>query len=137
MEVVGYSANATHNGSDSSTTVTVGVCTEMAVRIETTSNPSDGPVAFTLTDGGTTSAGPWRFAFAGDASLDHEEISTCMFDNEFTLAWDANTERGDWQGEAKRRRLRRTMSAWNQPGALPWASLIRLKRARRKTPAST
>ena len=53
-------------------------------------------------------------------------------------ACDVHGELGDWKGEAKRRRHRKYMTAWNQASALPWALLEQVRRVHAPswTPAS-
>ena len=38
-------------------------------------------------------------------------------------ACDVHGEEGDWRGEARKRRHRKYMDAWNEAGVLPWAQL--------------
>ena len=109
LEIVGYVANTTHAGPNS-TTFVVGTCTDVIIRLTTTQQTADGSgIVWELNDGNHN--GPWQFQFPGGVSATggeahcvglgcnwfhgRYEAQTCLFGNDFTL-----TRQGGagWQG---------------------------------------
>ena len=89
MEVVGYVESDVHEEAGGTTNFVIGKCTDVLIRVTTTSG---GSMTWTLDDGGHN--GPWTFDSIGDVHVEE----TCMFDNHFTLARQGGAS---WQGSVE------------------------------------
>ncbi len=91
VDVIGYASSGVHTGSGGVTSFVVGECTDVLIRINTTS--SAGDVAWQLND--DYHNGPWNFVSPGGGGI-WEHVS-CMFDNHFTIGR-VDTENDGWIG---------------------------------------
>eukprot|EP01043_Picozoa_sp_COSAG02_P035309 COSAG02_NODE_2520_length_8610_cov_4.542474_5_plen_1472_part_00 len=92
VEVVGYADSGVHVGPGGTTSIVIGECTDVVIRVTTT--VSAGPMTWRLNDGGHN--GPWDFDFPGEMGV--HELETCMFDNDYTLVRQGGT---GWQGSVE------------------------------------
>ena len=80
VDVVGYTESGVHNESGGRTSFVVGDCTDMVIRVSTTSAGS-GDVSWQIDDDGHN--GPWNFVSPSGVGV--WEHASCMFDNHFTV----------------------------------------------------
>jgi len=90
VEVVGYAESGLRDGAGGSTRFVVGECTDLLIRVTTTS-AGGSPITWSIDDGGHN--GPWTFESPGEAGV--HEYPSCSFDNDFTLTRQAGSS---WQG---------------------------------------
>jgi hypothetical protein len=94
VEVVGYALSDVQVGAGNTTSFVVGQCTDVLVRVTTTSTGA-ATTTWLLDDGGHN--GPWGFESLGGARV-HEHVS-CMFDNEFELTRQPSAS--PWEGSVE------------------------------------
>ena len=94
LEIVGYTANATHSAGATSSFV-VGDCTDVTIRLVTTRSADSGSASMAWTMNDDDHMGPWIFTFPSAAGTHVHEI--CSFDNEFTLTLE-EAQRAGWEG---------------------------------------
>eukprot|EP01045_Picozoa_sp_COSAG04_P010948 COSAG04_NODE_689_length_11142_cov_6.664041_7_plen_583_part_00 len=92
VEVVGYAESDVHEEASGTTAFVVGECTDVLIRVTTTSAGGES-VSWSLDDGGHN--GPWLF----DSVEAVYEQETCMFDNDFTLT--KLSAPASWQGSVE------------------------------------
>eukprot|EP01045_Picozoa_sp_COSAG04_P002415 COSAG04_NODE_88_length_27314_cov_6.056476_10_plen_648_part_00 len=93
VEVVGYAESGVHDGAGGQTSFVVGECTDVLIRVTTTS-VGGGSNTWSLDDGGHH--GPWTFETEGGVGVYERE--SCMFDNEFTVS---RQGAASWQGSVE------------------------------------
>eukprot|EP01047_Picozoa_sp_COSAG01_P053342 COSAG01_NODE_5706_length_4085_cov_17.625690_4_plen_669_part_01 len=95
LEVAGY-VSVNNTGAVRNTTIVVGECTNLLVRVHTTSVSAGAAVTFSVDDAGHN--GPWSFTASSAELLGGAfEYSSCMFDNNFTLTKQVSSSDG-WVG---------------------------------------
>lgn len=95
LEVAGY-VSVNNTGAVGNTTIVVGECTNLLVRVHTTSVSAGAAVTFSVDDDGHN--GPWSFTASSAELLGGAfEYSSCMFDNNFTLTKQVSSSDG-WVG---------------------------------------
>jgi hypothetical protein len=92
VDVVGFVRSGLHSGSGGVTSFVVGECTDVLIRVNTTSSVS-GDVAWQIND--DYHNGPWDFVSPSGVGV-WERVS-CMFDNHFTIRRN-DSENDGWRG---------------------------------------
>ena len=90
VDVVGYAQSGIHNGSGATTAFVVGECTDVVIRVNTTSSAS-GSVLWQINDNHHN--GPWDFNSVPGVW----EHRSCMFENHFTINR-VDSENDGWTG---------------------------------------